>query len=437
MGELVSIVIPCYNVEAYIPECLTSLQNQTYISFEIICVDDGSEDNTREIIEKFVSEDRRIKLVCQEHSFAGSARNLGMDYAKGEYLFFLDADDYYDSTLLEKMVICATEKNLDIVVCDAFFMDNITGEITKPSHILNKEKIAKYDVFSKNDFPNGIVSITCYGPWTKLYRRSFIEKNHLRFMSTKRNNDIYFTYISMILANRIGSVNERLIYYRTNNSCSLQGTISDVFSKDFYAAFCEIKNRLQEYGLYDENQKEYLNRLVAQCNSVLLAQKDYKHFVEAFSFIKEIVFSSLDVYAFIDKLEYQNELRVHHVLNMNANEYLFNIYSCKKDVEEMSGEIPPKLLEGVSRIAIFGAGRIGKVTFSRYVDKYTIVGWYDNNYDVLVSKGLKLNPISELNPSAFDKIIIAIFDSEAIKEIRELLINRGVDEKQIVSGYLL
>ena len=98
----ISVIIPCYNAEKYLDQCLTSVMNQTLRDIEIICVDDGSTDRTVEMLHDYAKRDARIQVICQKNQFAGVARNRGMEVAKGEYFAFLDSDDYYDIDGLEK-----------------------------------------------------------------------------------------------------------------------------------------------------------------------------------------------------------------------------------------------------------------------------------------------------------------------------------------------
>ena len=113
----VSVILPVYNEEKYLPQCLDSICGQTLREIEIICVDDGSTDSSPQILEGYAKKDARVKLIRQENQFAGVARNKGMSYATGKYLSFLDADDYYAPEMLEKMAEEAEKNKADIVIC--------------------------------------------------------------------------------------------------------------------------------------------------------------------------------------------------------------------------------------------------------------------------------------------------------------------------------
>lgn len=128
MKELVSVIIPFYNEEQYIGDCLISLIKQTYKNIEIICVDDGSTDNGAMIVKAIQQSDSRISLIQQENMNAGTARNVGFSKAKGEYVLFLDSDDFFSPSMVERMLNKALSTNSDIVFCTGYCLNVITGK---------------------------------------------------------------------------------------------------------------------------------------------------------------------------------------------------------------------------------------------------------------------------------------------------------------------
>ena len=123
----ISIIVPCYNVEKYLPECLDSLLNQTFKYFEIICVNDGSNDSTLSILEKYSKKDSRIKIISQKNKGLSGARNTGIDAAKGDYIAFLDSDDWVDNNFYLKLYEAITKHNCDIAAATiAFLLPEIT-----------------------------------------------------------------------------------------------------------------------------------------------------------------------------------------------------------------------------------------------------------------------------------------------------------------------
>ena len=139
----VSVIIPVYNVKDYVGECLDSLINQSLREIEIICVDDGSTDGTLNILRQYETTDRRIKVIQQKNQYAGVARNIGMKHAHGKYMIFLDADDFFNETLLEKTYCEAERCNADVVLFGGQSYDNVSKKIQPMPWLLNTAILPK------------------------------------------------------------------------------------------------------------------------------------------------------------------------------------------------------------------------------------------------------------------------------------------------------
>ncbi|MCI9530635.1 MAG: glycosyltransferase family 2 protein [Lachnospiraceae bacterium] len=217
----VSIIIPAYNVQEYIEETLQSFISQTLEDIEIIVVDDGSTDATCRILDKYQQADKRIKVLHQANKGAGIARNLGMEHAVGEYLYFFDADDYCIPPFLEHVVEKADGSQADIVVFDYYRVDQITKkEILY--HGLNRALLPKgKDSFNYQDVPNRILTIVNPTPWNKLYRRSYIQATKLQYLGLSTTNDITFAALSVAMAQKVVYYNEPFMYYRVNRESAI------------------------------------------------------------------------------------------------------------------------------------------------------------------------------------------------------------------------
>jgi len=188
-SALISVILPIYKVEKYIRECLESLEKQTYKNIEVFCVDDCGNDNSIPIAEEFAQRDSRFKIIHNPHNLGiGPSRNQGLNNAKGEYIFFVDPDDYLKETALEDLYNNMQETNSDIVVTKAFaFADDDSKETTDRTKSinlwLNKKPANKHKVNVSN-YTDAIFNFNCT-IWGKLYRRSFFEKNNIRFINKK------------------------------------------------------------------------------------------------------------------------------------------------------------------------------------------------------------------------------------------------------------
>lgn len=260
----VSVVIPVYNAEEYLDECLTSLQKQTLQEIEIICVDDGSTDGSLEILNRYSENDERFIVIRQKNQYAGVARNNGLKNAKGEYVIFLDSDDFFSAELLEKTYTRGCETDADIVLFGGDKYNSSTGEFEKANHFFRENLVRNFDVFSRKDIPEIIMSVSSPAPWTKLFKRKFVLEEGLEFQPFPNSNDAYFTLVALCIADRIAYVNERLVHYRVGMDTNIQ-------SKKWKAPLCflhayeAIYDELNRRGIFSEVEKSYVDVTISGC----------------------------------------------------------------------------------------------------------------------------------------------------------------------------
>lgn len=209
----VSIILPIYNVEKYLKECLDSILLQHFSDFEVLGIDDGSTDQSINIFKKYMGRDSRFKLYSQENLGAGAARNKGIRYAKSKYIFFCDADDIMHDDLLEKCYALAEKEKADIVAFNTNRFES-DGKITLRNDVHTQFLKPGTTVFNYKDCPDDIMWIINPTPWNKFYRRDFIVKQKLFFEEISSSNDITFASVSYCKANRIVILNDVLYDYR-------------------------------------------------------------------------------------------------------------------------------------------------------------------------------------------------------------------------------
>lgn len=259
----VSIIIPMYNAQKYLRECLEKLMRQSLCSIEIICVNDGSTDETANILKEYSNKDHRIKVINQKNQGAGIARNNGMKNALGEYLLFLDADDIFDEKLCEEAYYKAKYDMADIVLFGAYRYNVKTCEKEEMNWVLKKDLIPKKIPFSAKDTKNKIYQITTACPWSKMFKTSFVRKQNLDFQNTKNANDVYFVRRALALANRITVVNKRLITYRYNDGANIQsGKVKAPV--EFYKAFKALKQDLIKRDAFKKVEQSYVNMVLTE-----------------------------------------------------------------------------------------------------------------------------------------------------------------------------
>lgn len=256
----VSVIIPVYNVEKYLHQCLESVARQTLADIEVICVDDGSTDNSFKIVQEFAAKDSRFIAVSQANGGAGAARNNGLRRARGKYLSFLDSDDFFDEHMLEEAYSCAEEHKADFVVFQSDQYNEDTNDFKDVAWTLRYAEIPPYQPFSRREMTDNIFKVFVGWAWDKLYNREFVLNNNLWFQEQRTSNDMLFVFSAVAVAKRIACVEKGkiLAHQRRNNKDSLSNTREKSWDC-FYKALIALRERLKAEGIYDEVEKDYIN----------------------------------------------------------------------------------------------------------------------------------------------------------------------------------
>ncbi len=343
----VSVIVPVYNVESYIWQCLNSILSQSLTDFELICVDDGSTDNSLNILKLYEEIDPRIKVMNQNNKFAGAARNLGMSIAKGEFLIFLDSDDFFEKTLLEDLYSSAKKNRADIVLCDGYYFNNITHESTPAKYLLQRYNIPNKNPFSYIDIPDKILHISIDCPWNKLYRREFIESHSLTFQQLRSANDVFFVDTAFVLADRISVVDKKLINYRTNIKTSLQANRSKE-PLNFYQALSAVRERIKPTDRYDKVKRSLVHLFVAACKYHLDNAKNEEEFYTLYRFYNSTAFVEWEMTSLSPELFLSNDDKkwVERVLKTESESYYATLMEAKaKAAEKADNESSAKAAE--------------------------------------------------------------------------------------------
>lgn len=258
-NPLVSVIVPVYNSEDFLCDCIDSLVNQTLKNVEFIFVDDGSTDSSLNILKEYKKKDGRVKVFHQENKYAGAARNLGLSHAQGEYIIFIDSDDFVNLELLEKCYKRCKEKDLDVLIFDACEFDTLNKEFRSCKFPVGKKIFPKKDVFNYLDIKDKIFQANSCIPWNKIFKKDLIEKSGVRYQEIKSSNDTVFIYSLLVEAKRMHFLDEILVYYRVNNPNSLQRSKSKSW-ECIYQAFAALKNRLEYIGVYESVKKSFVNK---------------------------------------------------------------------------------------------------------------------------------------------------------------------------------
>lgn len=270
---LVSICVPVYNAEKYLSECLDSLISQTLSNIEIICVNDGSTDGSDKILSKYAKKYENIRVIKQRNQGLGGARNAGIRHSSGEYIGFVDADDFVDKTMFEVLYNKAKQKNCDIAMCNLDFVPNAKTKKHMWYHPYEGKITAEF--LDRN-----------IQPWNKIVSRKLIEKTNFSFY--KKNGDDMFILL-MLEANGIVSVDDVLYHYRVGHDSMSVG-----FKMESFLNFIDC-TRAQEKALdktkYKLKLKKYFEYrmiyVLIQAMAVAAFNRNRAVFLECKNLLKE------------------------------------------------------------------------------------------------------------------------------------------------------
>lgn len=265
----ISIIVPVYNMEKYLEKCLDSLVNQTLKEIEIIVINDGSKDNSINILKQYAKKYKNIKIYDHDNQGISKTRNFGIEKAKGEYIAFIDSDDYVDTRMFEVMYERAKKDNLDIVVCDYY------------NYYENRNKIEKFKIVDFKDTTisenKSLIFQINPSPWNKIYKKELFEVKKYRFPIGIKYEDLGYIPILLTEANRIGKVNIPLNYYliRGNSeTTTIDERVFDIFKiLDILYEYFENKNMektkeveflfISKLTMYNLQQKFNINKKCA------------------------------------------------------------------------------------------------------------------------------------------------------------------------------
>lgn len=319
----VSVVIPVYNVEPYLRDCMDSIVNQTLSDIEIICVNDGSSDNSLDILMEYARKDNRVRVFSQENGGHAVATNRGIELSKGDYLFLMDSDDVLDLKALELTYEKAIEKDVDFVLFKSINYDDENDRYYE-TEVYSMDKVANVvgeDIFNYKDIKELMFGMIVT-PWSKLFKRDFIMENNIRFPEGLIFEDNVFFYESLLSAKRIYFLKEFLFIRRWySKSSTMNGDLRFLNSIDVANLIFDVFKEKGEFN----NYKSYLyNKKV----SVFFYR--FNHIRDEF---KEIFFQEMkkdliklldeETYGdFIDSISYRNKKIFEHIIiSENAIEF--------------------------------------------------------------------------------------------------------------------
>lgn len=298
MSPDISIIVPVYNCDKYLKRCLDGLLNQSFKNIEIICINDGSKDNSLNILNDFSSKDKRVIIIDQENTGPAEARNNGLKKARGEYIMFCDSDDSYEPEMCEKMLNTIRFKNVDLVVCDCTIVKDDESYNVRDADIFYHRLIFFGFHSISYEFKRQVNSVL----WNKIFKREIIEKFNVDFPSGYYHDDMAFVFQYLCVIKNVYGIDDQLynynlrcdsIMHKTYFSDKERSKLFDVIDASLY-----FYNKLVQNNILDNNKQyfvfmlcgllywtfskcrseEQMKDFVDHCNEILLFDLDLDTF---------------------------------------------------------------------------------------------------------------------------------------------------------------
>lgn len=237
---MITIILPIYNVEKYLEESLRSILNQSYKDYELIVVDDGSTDKSLDILNKYKSKFNKIKIFTKDNRGVSEARNLALSHAKGDYILFVDSDDFLKKDMVEKMVLKAKESQSDIVIsnyCLYYEENKFYKALTDMPKAITYSSFQVIDMILKYKFQGQL--------WNKLFKYSFLKENNFTFEEGRYIQDIFPVFKVISKAKKITYIDDELYFYRQREGSTVHKR-NKKLTEDYYHAMTSIINFIEK-----------------------------------------------------------------------------------------------------------------------------------------------------------------------------------------------
>lgn len=386
---LVSIVVPVYNSARFLRKCLDSVLGQTYKNIEVICVNDGSKDDSFAILTEYANKDKRMRVFSKanEGRGAASARNMGMNCATGEYIQFLDSDDFFESDMIEKMLYRAMKTGAEVVICRGQTYDDRTKKKSRMPHP-DLHYAPHQDSFSWKECSEYICEIADYYAWNKFIKRSLLIENDLRFTPIPISDDQDISMIAPIVASKVAVIDEAFINYRIGTGCS-QCDTQTKHPEAAYEGVYSVVKRFHELNVWESVKQSYLNVSIRLMREYFDRMNEYKKVEMLYNKYRNEIFPLLDAMNIEDG--YFHDYRVEEwyklIMHNSLSEILFMAVRASggtMTTAPIRFQFPYDDVDENSRIVLVGKGIAGRFWLSQILlsNHCEVVAWVDSKDEI-------------------------------------------------------
>ncbi|WP_051533587.1 glycosyltransferase [Anaerovibrio sp. RM50] len=381
----VSVIVPVYNVETYLHECLDSIIAQSHNNMEIICINDSSTDNSLKILQEYAEKDKRLIILNQPHNMGPSAaRNRGLEVAAGKYILFVDSDDYIEKNLIEKTLKCAEKQQADEVFFNCEWVSASNNPGWQPQNALTSEVLESdiktgKDVFIEREKAQSVVGRGTTA-WSCLYRSVYLNENNLRFYEGILHEDMLFYFKRCMCSKRVVVYNEKLYFYRKRDN-----TITTSFREERAKSLFIIISIIYAYWINNDSD-EALNKAIGNYLKTL-----WFHYIRAI---------------------YTGEVSGNNIKSTPSVDYMYTLVNNINDAgKEILEKKDIEYLIKQKRFMIYGCGKVASEVM-QCLNKYHL-----SPSNILVESregnpeffgGIKVNTLQEMGYIGDLPVVIAV-----------------------------
>ena len=313
-----SIVIPVYNVEKYIDKCLDSVLNQTYKNFEVIIVNDGTRDNSQKIVDKYVKKDKRFKSFTKENGGLSSARNYGVKHTTGDYLIFIDSDDFINLDYLEKINEVLDNSDIEVLRTGLIVADK-NEKVVRREKVLDESRYVSFTDLTSFEFFDSACSY--------VYNLSFYKKNKFSFIEGVYHEDFGLIPEILIKAKKIYFLNYHSYYYVQRNNSIMTSIDKEILKKRAYDILNHhdrLKNTINDMTIDKKNKESFIyyieNTAIAKIYNLKYSKEEYKKYKNALKRSGIYKFTCTSNYKYIIKkmiLKFSTKMYLKYILKVD------------------------------------------------------------------------------------------------------------------------
>ena len=390
MDPLVSIVIPVYNSEKYLQQCLDSVANQTWKNLEIVCVNDGSKDDSLSILTAYAAIDNRIRVFTKENEGKGaaSARNMGLANAVGDYIQFLDSDDFFEPDMVESLVRKAMDTEAEVVICRGQVFDEEQQKVLNILPHPDLQYAPERAFFCWRDCPEYICEIADNYAWNKLFKRQLLIDNDLSFTPIPISDDQDISMIAPVLARRVAVIDRAFINYRTGTGTS-QCDSQTRHPEAAYQGTYTVVRRFRELGVWEDVKQSYLNVAIRLMREYFDRMNEYKKIEFLYHKYREEIFPMLEAEDLPEGYFHDHRIWDWYrlIMTKGLEEILFEAArACggAMTTAPLRFQVPYSEIKKNSRIVLVGKGLVGRYWYSQLLlsNHCEVVYWTDSESNI-------------------------------------------------------